>query len=93
MKLDPFQFKTSVVCLWLMGLLASCISPTKPAHHAGQNSLGTLRITGDHVQVNKRPTIDGETIQHDDNVTTGAKSSAFIHCYTCSIIQLEENTD
>jgi hypothetical protein len=64
-----------------------------PAYLPGQQAIGNLRVVGENVRVNQRPAIDGETIQHDDNVTTGAKSSAYIQCYTCGIIQLDKYTD
>lgn len=91
MKFFQFRLINKVwFSLWLALLLQGCVLP---AYLPGQKAIGNLRVIGENVQVNNKPAIDGETIMDSDNLTTGAKSSAYINCYDCGKIQLNENTD
>lgn len=91
--MNQHYFRLFIIFLAYIGLPFFLQGCALPAYLPGQQAIGNLRIVGDHVRVNNRPAIDGETIQHDDEITTGAKSSAFVECYTCGLIQLDENTD
>jgi hypothetical protein len=91
MKFIQFQpFTTISFGLWLLCLLESCALFTNQPE---QNPQSTLLVIGDQVQVNKRPAVNGQILKPNDENTTGPNSSAYIQCYKCYLIQIDETTD
>jgi hypothetical protein len=76
--------------LLVIYILSGCaIPPTEPS----KDLIGTLRISGSNVFLNRTEAQNGLRVYNGDNVTTGSNSSAIIEFPTGGFVQLDENTD
>ena len=71
-------------------ILSGCaIPPAEPS----KNLIGTLRISGPNVFLNRTRAENGMSVYNGDAVTTGSASSAIIVLPNGGSIQLDQNTD